>query len=321
MATQIALVYNRYVEDLFTDLGPGWTWEVHDDDDEFLIRFASKSTTHAGLKQAAAPAPGVNVAPSFQIVEGITAERVLASACSMNNDDRIKVQTYVRVLATLCATWSACTSSDNQTQSEQLSKHVLEQISALQDGKEVAKDPIIPDDIWELICTLKDENDNDDDGEDGEDESNNNGNASAGNGEDDISNIFGGDSQFMNIAKEVANDIDVSKIMSSQDSVPNIGNILQHSGLLTDIVSTVTSKIHDKLNSGELNQQDLIKEAMGVMSSMGGGGGMGGFGGGGGKRGSGSRKRHSHRGSKGGGGPDMSFMMNMMKSFGSLNQH
>jgi hypothetical protein len=152
-----------------------------------------------------------------------------------------------------------------------------------------------------------------------DDNTNNATNNSTNDDNDDISKMFGGDSQFMNIAKEVANDIDVSKIMSpdNDSGLPNIGNILQHSGLLTDIVSTVTSKIHDKLNSGELNQQDLIKEAMGVMSSM--GGGMGGMGGMGGKR---KSKRHNQKGGGGGGGmPDMSFMMNMMKSFGSLNQH
>jgi hypothetical protein len=303
MSTQIALVYNRYVEDLFTDLGPGWTWEEHDNDPEYLIRCASKSTTHAGLKQAAAPTAGVNTVSAFQIVEGITAERVLASACCRDNEDRYKVQTYVRVLAALCATWTACNKIKDASESIKLVEHVLEQISVMQDGKTVERDPIITDDVWELLCTLKSENDEDDDNE------NKGTTSSADNGEDDISKIFGGDSQFMNIAKEVANDIDVSKIMSDNDSVPNIGNILQHSGLLTDIVSTVTSKIHDKLNSGELNQQDLIKEAMGVMSSMGGG-----LGGGGSKRSS-SRKRHSH---KGGGMPDMSFMMNMMKSFGSL---
>ncbi len=318
MATQIALVYNRYVEDLFTDLGPGWTWEEHDNDPEFMIRFASKSTTYDGLKQASVPTAGASTAVPFQIVEGVTAERVLASACCRDDDDRYKVQTYVRVLATLCATWTACTTIQDTDHSNKLSVNVLERISALQDGKDIERDSIITDQVWELLCTLKPEINDDDDEYENENENENSTNTNTNNNsnDDDISKMFGGDSQFMNIAKEVANDIDVSKIMSSSDTdsgMPNIGNILQHSGLLTDIVSTVTSKIHDKLNSGELNQQDLIKEAMGVMSSMGGGGGMGG----GGKR---KGKRHNHKGG-GGGIPDMSFMMNMMKSFGSLNQH
>ena len=48
--------------------------------------------------------------------------------------------------------------------------------------------------------------------------------------------------------------------------------------VMGNIIKKVSSKISDKINSGDLKQDDLLGEAMNMMSMMGGKGGMGGLG-------------------------------------------
>lgn len=102
------------------------------------------------------------------------------------------------------------------------------------------------------------------------------------------------------LAREIAGDIDVSKmdIKNPEDLFSN-----ENSQLIGDIVGKVTSKLHKKMQNGTIRQDQMMSEAMNLFSSMGGLGGMGGGGGDGSAGG-------------GGGGDMFANMMNTMsKSF------
>jgi hypothetical protein len=88
---------------------------------------------------------------------------------------------------------------------------------------------------------------------------------------DKMENIIG-NSQIGSIAKEIASSIDLSSI--------NPENMLSGSNcnMIGDLVSKVGVKLQEKFNDGSMKQEDLVKEAMSMMSMMGGGGGgAGGF--------------------------------------------
>jgi hypothetical protein len=90
---------------------------------------------------------------------------------------------------------------------------------------------------------------------------------------DNIENSFIG-----NLAKEISEDINIDDL-----NIENPADILKmmdfssgNNNVVTDIVKKVTSKLQDKIGSGELDQNKLINEVMGMMGKMGGGGGGGG---------------------------------------------
>jgi len=98
-------------------------------------------------------------------------------------------------------------------------------------------------------------------------------------GPDPMAEIFDkfGDSKICEIAKEVSQNIDISnlKIESPSDV---LGMLSGNNGnnVLGNIVQQVTSTITNKMSKGEINQEDLVKEAMTMMGSLGGLGGGGG---------------------------------------------
>lgn len=103
------------------------------------------------------------------------------------------------------------------------------------------------------------------------------------------------------LAKEILDDIDVSKL---KESIGDDGDVLKaisdpNSGF-SDLLTNVSKKMASKISSGELNQENLLQDAMkfatlmpGMFGQQGGQGGQGG------------------KGSK---GPDMSDLMGMMGS-------
>ena len=95
------------------------------------------------------------------------------------------------------------------------------------------------------------------------------------------------DSKICNLAKEISNEIDISNIkLEKPEDVLKLMDFSSGNNLVGDIIKKVSTKIHDKINTGELKQEDLFSEAMSMMSMMnmgkGGGGGADGGGGGGG---------------------------------------
>lgn len=105
--------------------------------------------------------------------------------------------------------------------------------------------------------------------------------------DDDANNLIC-NSKIANLAKEVASSIDLSNLTNfidcdnSTNQSPDISKLTQNSSLIGEIVSSVGSKIQTKIESGELNQQELIKEAFSLMTSLNGSGaggkGLGGLG-------------------------------------------
>lgn len=81
------------------------------------------------------------------------------------------------------------------------------------------------------------------------------------------------------IAKEIAETIDLKGLnLDKPEDLLNGSN----GNLIGDLVSKVGSKLQQKFESGDVSQDDLIKEAVSMMGMFGGMGGSGGKGGGGG---------------------------------------
>ena len=106
---------------------------------------------------------------------------------------------------------------------------------------------------------------------------------------------------FGSIAKEISEDIDVSDLkLDKPEDILKMMDFSSSNNIVGDIIKKVSSRIHEKIGSGELKHEDLFKEAMGMMGSMGSMGGGGGSGSGGGS---------------GGGAPDI---MNIVNSMGGI---
>jgi hypothetical protein len=116
------------------------------------------------------------------------------------------------------------------------------------------------------------------------------------------------DSKIGELAKEISQDIDISGLnMDNPEQLLNFDAMLSGKNTaLSDIIGKVGTKIAGKIQNGELNQEDLMKEAFSMMSKLNGNnfmeemmGSMGGMGG---------------KGGKGGMGDMMGAMSEMMKS-------
>ncbi len=92
------------------------------------------------------------------------------------------------------------------------------------------------------------------------------------------------DSKICNLAQEISKDIDISNI--KVESPEDIGKLLDFSSsnsVMPSIISKVSSSISQKIQNGELKQEELFGEALNMMSKLGvngaGSGGLGGMGG------------------------------------------
>jgi len=88
---------------------------------------------------------------------------------------------------------------------------------------------------------------------------------------DDIMGKFG-DGKIASLAKEIAQTINVDdlKIESPADVMKMLDFSKEGNNALGNIVQQVTTAISNKVSSGELKQEDLVKEAMSMMGSLGG---------------------------------------------------
>ena len=89
-------------------------------------------------------------------------------------------------------------------------------------------------------------------------------------------------SKIADLAKEISKDIDVSNLKTDDPNevIKNLFNGTGDNNVLGNIISKVSSTLNDKINKGELKHEDLLSEAMSMMSMFGGknnasGGGMG----------------------------------------------
>lgn len=75
-----------------------------------------------------------------------------------------------------------------------------------------------------------------------------------------------------NLAKEISETIDVSKLnIENPEELLNVENIFNGGGsnnVIGDIIKTVGDQISLKIQNGELNQEELMKEALGMMGNL-----------------------------------------------------
>lgn len=85
-------------------------------------------------------------------------------------------------------------------------------------------------------------------------------------------------SKIGELAREISKDIDISKM--NIEKPEDIGKLLDFSGsnsFLGDIVGKVSSKLTEKIANGDIKQEELMSEAMSMMSMLNGGGSGGGI--------------------------------------------
>jgi hypothetical protein len=76
-------------------------------------------------------------------------------------------------------------------------------------------------------------------------------------------------SKICNLAQEISNDIDVSKInIESPDDIMKLLDFSSSNNIMGDIIKKVSSKMHEKISKGELKQEDLFGEAVSMMGKM-----------------------------------------------------
>ena len=73
--------------------------------------------------------------------------------------------------------------------------------------------------------------------------------------------------KLVTLAQELSKEIDLTGIENPADLL-NFSNLTSGNNVIGNIVSKVGSKIQQKLGTGELKQEDLISEAINMMSMM-----------------------------------------------------
>jgi hypothetical protein len=85
-------------------------------------------------------------------------------------------------------------------------------------------------------------------------------------------------SKIASLAKEITGEIDLSNLhIDKPEDISKLMDMSDGNNFLGNIVSKVSSKITEKLNTGELKQEDLMSEAMSVMGALNNGDGLGGL--------------------------------------------
>jgi hypothetical protein len=68
------------------------------------------------------------------------------------------------------------------------------------------------------------------------------------------------------LAQEISKDIDISSLnIQKPEDILNVGNMFNGNSPISDIIGKVGTKIHEKISSGELKQEDLMSEALGML--------------------------------------------------------
>lgn len=114
-------------------------------------------------------------------------------------------------------------------------------------------------------------------------------------------------SSIARIAKEISDEINPEEVLNLGDDMKNMDNPMKlFQSLLSGdgnnengigkLMTTVVDKLKNKMDSGEVSQEDLLNESMSMLQSMGGG----------------------SPGNSRGGGPDMAGMMQMMQGLSGM---
>lgn len=238
------------------------------DDEESTCRAC---LAHTSIQDAT---PEAEFAKSFEPLSSITFKQLL----EVKQDDRDMVALYVYTLATLAAVYN----DKDDDLAANVSK-ILTRAQSDRDDSDVlqAMDGILEEDIVELLekvsslthTSKNDASNADDNGDEGAE-------GAGGAGMDELLEKMK-DSKIAGIAEEISKDIDVSALgdIASGGGL-NFSDLTNANSPLGSIVGKVGATIQKKMASGELNQADLMKEALSFLGAAGGmGGGMGGGGG------------------------------------------
>lgn len=91
-------------------------------------------------------------------------------------------------------------------------------------------------------------------------------------GGDSFPDIFAGmqNSKIASLAKEISKDIDISSLPNDnpQEMIKNLLDFSGSNNVLGNIIQKVSSTLGQKMSSGELKQEELLSEAMSMMSLM-----------------------------------------------------
>ena len=136
-----------------------------------------------------------------------------------------------------------------------------------------------------------------------------------------LDDTFLENSVLAKLAKEISDEINPNDILNIGEDLKNMDNPMKlfQSILSGDkengvgkLMTTVCGKLKNKMESGQINQDELLKEATNLLQNMGGMGGMGGMGRMGGMGGMGGQSNPSQ-------GPDLAGMMSMMQNLSSMS--
>jgi hypothetical protein len=147
---------------------------------------------------------------------------------------------------------------EDEDEEQQLDDLLLKSLNIINNNSDSELSEILDDDIRNLLQNIKNIKINI-----VEDENNNNGNI------DDLI----GDSKIGQLAKEISNQIDVDSLnldINNPSELLNPANLFggENGNILGDLVQQVGSSITEKMNSGELKQEDLVKDAFSLMNKM-----------------------------------------------------
>lgn len=199
---------------------------------------------------------------NMNIFINITINSVLTNVIKDNESDRKKFRHYIYVLLVIAYIYSM-DELDNSKREILLTKtlRVLENVNnddiTDTDMDEYLED-ILDDDVKKVLWKMYENRD------------------IVKINKDKMSGNFGDLSYLENtkigsLAKEISDDIDLSKFQNENiESMLDINNLFSGSNnMLGDIIQSVGTKITNKIQNGELDQNDLVQEAFGIMGNMG----------------------------------------------------
>ena len=145
----------------------------------------------------------------------------------------------------------------NISEEDELNNLLMKSLNIINNNTSDELSEILDDDIRNLLQNIKNIKINIVDDE------NNNGNI------DDLI----GDSKIGQLAKEISSQIDVDSLnldINNPSELLNPANLFggENGNVLGDLVQQVGSSITEKMNTGELKQEDLVKDAFSLMNKM-----------------------------------------------------
>ena len=216
-------------------------------------------------------------ATQYEILKEITIDDIVSSLAE-DTDSKEVFWNYVYILGALALVYQEGLPEDSDKDVVGiLAQTVLDVLTKKQKGQDASDDiaAVLNDDIQNFLIKIKDVKL--DQPEEKPATSNDN----------PFMNMFQGmeGSKICDLAKEISNDIDVGNLkIDSSDDIMKLLDFSSSNNVMGDIIKKVSSKMHEKISSGDLKQEDLFGEAMSMMGKMnlgggGGGGGLGGLGG------------------------------------------